>query len=1215
MRARIMISTLAVMWRRLAPAARVLLALALAGPWPATALAQTVTYVGNVDQQAASFQRLIGSQAQAQPFRTGSQSGGYPLRDVVLRLQDIRTGTLTVTIRENTAQNFPSDSILYRLTNPASLASGLNTFTAPSGATLQPDTRYHVVAQSSGGTAASWFRSLRINVDDGGADGWDITFSYLTERLGGGWRVDDVNFAFMARVRGETRSPPPLPGETLLSNIEKAESARGSSASETRRFSQSFQTGSVTGGYRLHGIALHFNNDITVDSGALAVALWSDDGSGLPGSRLHTLTNPSPVTGTGVNEFTAPAGVILAADTDYHVVMEYSSNVALRWSLAGTGLDSGAAAGWELPGRRYRQLRTAGAPWPSGWTTLRDGNVAIAVKGTAIAPSLPTVAVAPVASPVAEGEDAQFRVTRTGVTAGALTVNYRVSETGDMVASGEEGAQSVDFGDGDTEQTVTVPTVEDSVHEADSAVTLALTADAAYELGTDATAEVTVEDDDNAAPTGAPTIDDTTPVVGETLTAEASGIADADGLAGATYAWQWIRVAAGGTETPITGATTASYTVVAADLGATLKVEVSFTDDDGTAETVASAATATVEAPPKVTLTLTPDSISENGGVSTLKALLDRASSQDTVVTVSVAPVAPATANDYSLSPVVELLELTLPAGETESTETVTITAVDNNVSAPDKEVTVSATASNAQGVTAPDNVTLTLTDDDDSPTTGTVTVTGTPTEGETLTADTSGLTDADGLDNAGYAYQWVRTPSGGSDADISGATSRTYTPVFLDAGATLKVRVTVTDDEGHEATFTSAPTVAVAALPRPEVTVASDGDVMEGSPALFTLMRTGATAETLDVAYEVTASGNFGVMTGAGTATFLANAATVQVSLATTDDTTAEADGSVTLTLQANPVAYELGADAAATAAIRDDDEETPPMPMGNVLISNIETSAGSFFSDPASSDQSLSQPFLTGSVTGGYALHGISLRFNGTPEIGSGLRVTLRESAVDGSPASNVLHTLTNPSPVMRVGVNEFRAPAGVVLAAGTRYHVVLEYSSDSGTPRWSRASPGVDSGAAEGWELPFASYFQTGGTPWAQRSYSFVAAVRGTEIASEPLPTVTLALTPDTLSEASGESSTVTASLDRLSSAETTVTVTVTPVSPAVAGDYTLSTNRELTIPTGAMDSVGLVTITPVNDQVDQPNKRVTVSATATNAQGGHATAGRDADDHGR
>ena len=112
-----------------------------------------------------------------------------------------------------------------------------------------------------------------------------------------------------------------------------------------------------------------------------------------------------------------------------------------------------------------------------------------------------TVSVARVASTVEEGENAQFTVTRTGVTAGALTVRYRVSETGAMVASGDEGAQSVDFSGNAARVTVTVPTVDDSTHEADSTVTLTLTADATHDLGTDDTATVTVENDDNAAPT------------------------------------------------------------------------------------------------------------------------------------------------------------------------------------------------------------------------------------------------------------------------------------------------------------------------------------------------------------------------------------------------------------------------------------------------------------------------------------------------------------------------------------------------------------------------------------------------------------------------------------------------------------------------------------------------------------------------------------------
>ena len=56
------------------------------------------------------------------------------------------------------------------------------------------------------------------------------------------------------------------------------------------------------------------------------------------------------------------------------------------------------------------------------------------------------------------------------------------------------------------------------------------------------------------------------------------------------------------------------------------------------------------------------------------------------------------------------------------------------------------------------------------TPATGVPTVSGTAQVGETLTADTSGIADADGLTNVSYAYQWIRT-DGGTDADIAGAT------------------------------------------------------------------------------------------------------------------------------------------------------------------------------------------------------------------------------------------------------------------------------------------------------------------------------------------------------------------------------------------------------------------------------------------------------------
>ena len=113
---------------------------------------------------------------------------------------------------------------------------------------------------------------------------------------------------------------------------------------------------------------------------------------------------------------------------------------------------------------------------------------------------------------------------------------------------------------------------------------------------------------------------------------------------------------------------------------------------------------------PTVTLVLTPPSITENGGKSTVTATLDRPSSAATTLTVSAAPVSPAVANDYTLS---TNTTLTIPADSLASTGVVTITAVNNDVDALDKEVTVSGTATNSQGITAPQDATLTITDDD----------------------------------------------------------------------------------------------------------------------------------------------------------------------------------------------------------------------------------------------------------------------------------------------------------------------------------------------------------------------------------------------------------------------------------------------------------------------------------------------------------------------
>ena len=193
---------------------------------------------------------------------------------------------------------------------------------------------------------------------------------------------------------------------------------------------------------------------------------------------------------------------------------------------------------------------------------------------------------------------------------------------------------------------------------------------------------------DNSPATGAPTISGTAQV-GEILTANTSGVADADGRTNATFSYQWLA-----DDADINGATGSTYTLTDSDEGKAIKVEVSFTDDADNEETLTSAATDAVAAAP------TPN-----------------------------------------------------------------------------------------------------------SPATGAPTISGTAQVGETLTADTSGVSDADGLSSVQYEYQWLA-----DDSEIAGATSSTYTLVDVDEGKAISVSVSFTDDAGNQESLTSAATDAVAA-------------------------------------------------------------------------------------------------------------------------------------------------------------------------------------------------------------------------------------------------------------------------------------------------------------------------------------------------------------------------------------------------------------------
>ena len=81
------------------------------------------------------------------------------------------------------------------------------------------------------------------------------------------------------------------------------------------------------------------------------------------------------------------------------------------------------------------------------------------------------------------------------------------------------------------------------------------------------------------------------------MTANTSSIDDEDGLDSVSYSYQWIR-SDNGADTDIAGETDSTYTLVLSDQGKTIKVKVTFTDDDDNDEILTSVATVAVAAAP-----------------------------------------------------------------------------------------------------------------------------------------------------------------------------------------------------------------------------------------------------------------------------------------------------------------------------------------------------------------------------------------------------------------------------------------------------------------------------------------------------------------------------------------------------------------------------------------------------------------------------------------
>ena len=419
---------------------------------------------------------------------------------------------------------------------------------------------------------------------------------------------------------------------------------------------------------------------------------------------------------------------------------------------------------------------------------------------------------------VTEGADAAFTLTASKPVLSShkpLNVSVLVSESEDMVASAEEGTKTVDFAEGDTTATLSVPTVDDGVVESDSVVTAAIQTNTDYTVGTDGSGTVSVIDQ-GATATVPDAIADLLATPGNTQVTLSWTAFDDGGSTITKFEYRQKTSGSYGSWMDISNSpSTVSHTVTGLTTGTAYTFQVRAMNGVGNAG-VSNEATATpgyAQSGADVTYVSnigqgsddddsssmgraqTFTTGSRTGGYTLISVDIVSEDAQGDSFTANIT-----TVDEGTGFPVDRHTTLTAPASFTAGT--ITFTAPAYTVLEPNttygvsiissSSVTLDTTLSNGEdsGRTSGwsiantshllDNGWAETTDGESiriaingpaNPARGAPTITGTAQVGETLTAVTSGISDADGLTSPVYTYQWIRV-DGGTDAHITGATS-----------------------------------------------------------------------------------------------------------------------------------------------------------------------------------------------------------------------------------------------------------------------------------------------------------------------------------------------------------------------------------------------------------------------------------------------------------
>ena len=803
------------------------------------------TLVANTGQTSHSQVSRVGEQSgsdqrYAIAFTTGASATGFLVEEVRLLIGTPPGGNLSsanprITINTPNAGNAANPgSQLYRFTNPGTLANGERTFTAPANATLDANTTYFIVIRNMNTLPSQVFgiRTTISDAEDGaGITDWSIADAGRRDLTGWGEENNrSAQFSLRGYVVPDTTAPV-LSSATV--NGASLVLAYDSALDDDHTPATSAYSVKVDGG---SGTA---PSSVAVSGSTVTLTLATAVAHGQSVTVSYTVPASDPVQDDEENAVAALTDRAVTNNTPDTTAPALSSAAVNGASLVLTydeALDTGsvpAASAYSV------KVGTAAAAAPSS----------VAISGTAVTLTLATAVeygqtvtvsyTVPDSNKVrddAATPNAALALTNEGVTNNtpdttapmlstatvngtALVLTYDEPLDEDSTPATSAFSVKVDGGAGTAPSGVAVAgravllTLGTAVVHA-QAVTVSYTVPSSNKVQDDAT-----------TPNAAAALSDYE--VTNTTTDTTAPTLESATVNGASLVLTYNEALDEGS-TP--AASAFSVTVDGGTPAAPSSVDVS-----GSAVTL-TLATA-VDHGQTVTLTYTVPSsnkVQNEAGIAAA-ALTDQAVTNTTPDTT--APTLVRAQVNHGTRDLVLTYDETLDRTSKPATSAFAVTVNTNNrtisrVSIGGSTVTLrlSSNVSHGQNVTVSYTVPSTnpvqdSAGNDAAALTGETVVvnrrstsppqiTGPHQAGKQLEVPSDRLVDEDGLESAVFQYQWIRENADNTETEISGATSRTYTPVADDVGLQLRVRVDFIDDGGSAESVTSQHTQPVLAAP-----------------------------------------------------------------------------------------------------------------------------------------------------------------------------------------------------------------------------------------------------------------------------------------------------------------------------------------------------------------------------------------------------------------